>query len=97
MIKLVETAIERVQGTDYCTVFTAEKKFINSLNRLKDQYPDEVEILTINEDGSIVAHVPYSWFKFIKPPTKREYTNEQKQAMAERMAKAREARGNNEV
>lgn len=94
---MVETAIERVQGTDYCTVFTAEKKFINSLNRLKEQYPDEVQILTINEDGSMVAHVPFSWFRFIKPPAKREYTDEQKQAMAERMAKAREARGNNEV
>lgn len=94
---MVETSIERVQGTDYCTVFTAERKFINSLNRLKEQYSDEVQILTINEDGSMVAHVPYSWFKFIKPPAKREYTDEQKQAMVERMTKAREARGNNEV
>lgn len=94
---MVETAIERVQGTNYCTVFTAEKKFINSLNCLKDQYPDEVEILTINEDGSMVAHVPYSWLKFVKPPAKREYTDEQKQAMAERMSKARKARENNEL
>lgn len=94
---MVETSIERVQGTDYCTVFTAERKFINTLNRLKEEYSSEVEILTINEDDSMVAHVPYSWFRFIKPPVKREYTNEQKQAMAERMAKAREARGNNEV
>lgn len=94
---MVETAIERVQGTDYCTVFTAERKFINSLNRLKEKYPDEVQIMTINEDGSMVAHVPFSWFKFIRPPVKREYTDEQKQAMAERMAKAREARGSNEV
>lgn len=94
---MVETSIERVQGTDYCTVFTAERKFINSLNRLKEEYPSEVEILTINEDGSMIAHVPFSWFKFIKPPVKREYTDEQKQTMAERMAKAREARGNNEL
>lgn len=92
---MVETSIERVQGTDYCTVFTAERKFINTLNRLKEEYPDEVEILTINEDGSMVAHVPYSWFKFIKPPAKREYTDEQKQAMAERMAKARESKKEN--
>lgn len=92
---MVETSIERIQGTDYCTVFTAEKKFINSLNRLNKQYPDEVQILTINEDGSMVAHVPYSWFKFIKPPAKREYTDEQKQAMAERMMRARESRKEN--
>lgn len=92
---MVETSIERIQGTDYCTVFTAERKFINTLNRLKEEYPDEVEILTINEDGSMVAHAPYPWFKFIKPPAKREYTDEQKQAMAERMAKARESRKEN--
>lgn len=89
---MIETSIERVQGTDYCTVFTAERKFINTLNRLKEEYPSEVEISTINEDGSMVAHVPYSWFKFIKPHAKREYTDEQKQAMAERMKKARESR-----
>lgn len=88
---MIETSIERVSGDDYCLVYTGERKFINQLNKLAQNYP-EVEILTINEDGSMVAHAPYSWLKFIKPPAKREYTNEQKQAMAERMAKARESR-----
>lgn len=92
---MVETSIERIQGTNYCTVFTAERKFINTLNRLKEKYPDEVQIVTINEDGSMVAHVPYSWFRFVKPPTKRNYTEEQRKAMGERMKKAREARDDN--
>ena len=56
------------------------------------QYPDDVIIKYINNDGSIVAHVPYDWFRFVKPPTKRNYTEEQRQAMSERMKKARKAK-----
>ena len=89
MIKIIETSIERVQGDDYCLVYTGERKFINQLNELAQSYP-EVDIRHINEDGSIVAHVPFSWFRFVKPPTKRTYTPEQLEAMKERMKKARE-------
>ena len=89
MIKIVETSIERVQGDDYCLVYTGERKFINQLNKLAQNYP-EVDIRHINEDGSIVAHVPFSWFRFVKPPSKRNFTDEQRQAMSERMKKARE-------
>lgn len=89
MIKLVETSVERVVGDDYCLVYTGERKFINQLNELAQNYP-EVDIRHINEDGSIVARVPFSWFRFVKPPTKRNYTEEQRKAMGERMKKARE-------
>lgn len=88
-----ETAINRLQGDDYCYVFSAERKFINRLKELAEEYPNEVEIQYINEDGSIGAKVPYNWFRFIKPPTKRNYTEEQRQAMSERMKKARENKG----
>lgn len=90
---MIETSIERVVGDTYCLVYTAERKFINQLNQLAKDYP-EVDIRHVNEDGSIVAHVPYSWFRFIKPPTKRNYTEEQRKAMCERMKKAREDRNN---
>ena len=86
---MVETSIERVRGDDYCCVYTGERKFINQLNELAKSYP-EVDIRHINADGSIVAHVPYSWFRFVKPPAKRQYTEEQRKAMGERMEKARE-------
>lgn len=88
-----ETAINRLQGDDYCYVFSAERKFINRLKELAEEYPNEVEIQYINEDGSVGAKVPYNWFRFIKPPTKRNYTEEQRQAMSERMKKARENKG----
>ena len=84
-----ETSVERIQGEEYCTVFTAERKFINQLKEFSTKYPGQVNIIKENEDGSILAHVPSSWFRFVKPPTKRNFTEEQKQAMAERMKKAR--------
>ena len=87
---MIETAIDRVQGDDYCSVFTAERKFISQIKELAEQYPNDVEIQYINDDGSIGARVPSNWFRFVKPPTKRTYTPEQLEAMKERMKKARE-------
>ena len=88
-VKLVETSIERVQGDSYCCIYTGERKFINQLNELAKNYP-EVDIRYINEDGSVLAYVPFSWFRFVKPPIKRNYTEEQRKAMGERMKRARE-------
>lgn len=92
---MIETTIERIQGEDYCLVFTSEKKFINQLMEYSKQF-SEVDIRHINEDGSITAHVPYEWFRFIKPPTKRNYTEEQRKAASERMKKVREKKDENQ-
>lgn len=94
MIELIETSIERIQGDDYCCVYTGERKFINQLKELAKNY-SEVNIININKDGSILAHVPYEWFRFIKPKATRNYTSEQREAMKERMRKARENKGQN--
>ena len=88
-----ETAINRLQGEDYCSIFTAERKFINRLKKLAQDYPNDVEIQYINDDGSIGARVPYDWFRFVKPKAKRTYTPEQLEAMKERMKRARENKG----
>ena len=89
---MYETSIDRLQGDDFCTVFTAERKFINRLKELAQDYPIDVTIQYINEDGSIGAKVPSNWFRFVKPPTKRSMTDEQRIAASERMKKARESK-----
>lgn len=89
-----ETSVERIQSEEYCTVFTAERKFINQLKEFSTKYPEQVDIIKENEDGSILAHAPSNWFRFIKPPTKKNYTEEQRKAMGERMKKARENKKN---
>lgn len=85
---MIETSVERVIGDDYCLVYTGERKFINQLNKLSQSYP-EVDIRHINKDGSILTHVPSNWFRFVKPPTKRNLTEEQKNIMAQRMKQNR--------
>ena len=85
-----ETCVERIQNDKYTNIYTSERKFINELNALKEQYPDDVIIEHINNDGSICAKVPYDWFRFVKPPAKRNLSKEQRLAASERMKKARE-------
>lgn len=92
---MIETSIDRVQGDNFCIVFTGEKKFINQLKEFSKLYPNDVKIQYENNDGSIEVKVPYNWFRFIKPTTKRNYTEEQRKAMSERMKRAREARNEN--
>lgn len=88
---MVETSIERIQGDTYCNVYTGERKFVNQLRQLQQDYPDKVQ-LTDYGDGTIGAKVPYNWLRFVKPPAKRNFTEEQRQAMGERMKKARESK-----
>ena len=91
MIKIIETSIERIQGEKTCSVYTGERKLVNELRALKKKYPTEVELIDYG-DGFVGAHVPYDWFKFIKPPATRNMTPEQRKAAADRLKKAREAK-----
>lgn len=91
MIKIIETSIERIQGDTYCNVYTGERKFVNKLLELYEEYPEDIILIKYN-DGSVGAKIPYDWFRFIKPPSKRNYTEEQRKAMGERMKKARESK-----
>lgn len=84
-----ETCITRIQNDTHIGIYTSETKFINKLWKLKEQYPDEV-VIKPNPDGSLCADLPYDWFRMPQPKAKRNYTDEQREAMAERMRKARE-------
>ena len=94
---MIETCIDRIVGEEYCTFTTCEKKLIKQVKQWKKEYPDEVDIRVINEDGSLVVRLPYNWFRDPKPPTKRrKLTDEEKIQRKELLKKAREARGNND-
>lgn len=94
MTDLKETAVNYIVGEKHCTYYTAEQKWIRRLRKQAEQYPDEVKILNVNEDGSIVAHIPLKWFKAPTPPQKRVMSEEQRLAASERFAIARAKRGN---
>lgn len=57
---MIETSIDRVQGDNFCIVFTGEKKFINQLKEFSKLYPNDVKIQYENNDGSIEVKVPYN-------------------------------------
>lgn len=88
MAELRETTLDHVSGEDHATVYSGERKWINQLLRLKEKYPDEVDIRHVNDDGSLIAHIPASWFK-IKPKKKVELTAEQIEASKARLEKGR--------
>lgn len=92
MINMNETCITRIEGDDHIDVYTSERKFINRIRKLQQRYPNQVKITKENLDGSLCVDFPYGWMPFPKPPTKRNYTEEQKKEMRERMKKARESK-----
>ena len=88
MAELRETTLDHVSGENHVTVYSGEIKWINQLLRLKEEYPDEVDIRHLNDDGSLIVHIPASWFK-IKPKKKVKLTAEQIEASKARLEKGR--------
>ena len=68
---------------DYMGISTNIGKYVNKLTKLKEKYPDDVDII-INPENWIYAKLPVSWFKF--PSPKRRVTEEQRQAASERLS-----------
>ena len=85
-----ETAINYLNIDEYATFCSSEKKWINKILALHEKHPDKVEIKHYpeNNGGMIYAHIPKKWIK-VSPPRQVNYTDEQKAAMAERLAAAR--------
>jgi hypothetical protein len=69
MSNIRETAWNHIAGEQTGTFYTAEQKWIDRIADWKEKYPGEVDIRCANEDGSIVVHLPLTWFK-VKPPKK---------------------------
>ena len=90
MADFKETCVEYLDVDDHATFCSAERKWINKILKLKESYPDEVDIREYPETnhGVILAHIPKNWLK-VSPPRQVNYTDEQRAALAERMANAR--------
>ena len=70
-----------------------ESKWINRIHKLANEHPDEVTILREPEDndGTIYARMPISYFR-LQAPQKQNLTDEQKEALSERLRNWREKR-----
>ena len=92
---MAETTFNHVYGDDYWLVDTDEAKYYNLIKKIKETNPDDVEIVKERVDeGYIAARVNPKCIAF-RAPIKRskEMDEEQKEALRERMKKARESRG----
>jgi hypothetical protein len=90
MNEIYETVYDHVSGEDYCTATATERWSKNMFNKLKEKYPNAVTIKAVNPDGSMVVQFPYSWFPKIRPKKKRNMSEDQKKAAAERLSRVRE-------
>ena len=88
-----ETAVNYIIGEEAATFYTAEKSYINSINKWLKEYPNDIEIKYKNKDGSLICHIPKSWIK-IKPP--RKISEQQKKNASERFKKMWEQKKLNE-
>ena len=81
-----ETVINYNNEERTAQVFTYHRALQNKLNRLLDVNPD-ISVLRKGDEWTEYI-VPKSWIK-VSPPRQVNYTDEQRAAMAERLAAAR--------
>ena len=89
-----ETCVSYTSPDETLSFSSSEKKWINKIIKLHEQRPNDVRIICGPEDndGMIYAMLPKSWLK-ISPPRQVNFTDEQRAAMADRLAAARDKRG----
>lgn len=64
MTDVKENVIEWLNNEDTISVTLYQVKYINKVKKLAIKYPDLVQILAENKDGSIFAHLPLKALKF---------------------------------
>lgn len=94
MADLKENCIEWLNGQDTISVTLSQGRYINRVKELAEKYPEKVQILHVNEDGSIFAHLPLKSLKLNIIPA-REMGEEEKIKARERLKKARGQSGRN--
>ena len=84
----IENAVEFLVGDNLCTASFTSQRHINRIKKLFGNHKQDFCYMVENKDGSICAKFPLSWLK-ITPPTKREITEDERQALRDRLAEAR--------
>lgn len=93
MEDIKETTWNHIYGDKIAIFSTSEKKWIRKIQGLHEEYPDEVDIRYVNNDGSIEVHIPADWLK-IRPKKKTSLSEEQIAASKARLELARNKRLN---
>lgn len=83
---MAEVTVEFIKGDKYLTWYSDDFATIRHMKKLQAKNPADVVVVNEDED-SMLIHVPVSWFREPKPKAKREMTEEQRLAAAERIRK----------
>ena len=81
-----ENVIEFLRNQERATVCFCQPKYVNRIKEFATLYPAVCVITAINNDGSIVAHIPREWVKIRLP---RQMTEIQRMELADRMNRVR--------
>ena len=80
---MADTNVEYIKCEKYLTWYSDDPKWVNRIRQLA---ADNADVQIVSDDGDgVLAHCPVSWFKTPKSPIKRNMTDGQRQAAAERM------------
>ena len=74
-----ENAIEWINGQNRVTVTLSQGRYISKVKKLAMKFPDEVQIVKENEDGTILAHIPLNYIKINR--ASRDLTEEEREVM----------------
>lgn len=88
MADLKENCIEWLNGQDTISVTLSQGRYISKVRKLAEKYPDLVQILKENDDGSIFAHMPLKSLKLniISP---KELGSDEKEKLVERLTQGK--------
>lgn len=93
----IDNSVDWFTGEKVANFTFSQKKMVNKLKKLAEDFPEDVKIEVVNKDGSIFGHIPVSWIKISAPRKGREFTEEERNAAAERLRIARENRKNEKI
>ena len=92
-----ETVVNFERNTDKATVYTSDSTMLTKLHKLMEKNPKEWRLIDKGRiDGDIVSETfecPKRLISFRTSTTSRVMTEEQREAAAERLKKARENNG----
>lgn len=88
MAELRENVIEWINGQDTIAVTLSQGRYISKVKKLAQQHPNQVKILSENDDGSIFAHLPLRALK-LNLSAKRELSEEERKKIGVRLHSGR--------
>ena len=85
----METCIE-YHDRDFAWVSSDERKWITRIRKLQKTYGDQIQVIAEPEqnDGCLYCKIPVSWIR-IQPPRHINMSDDQRQALRDRLSNAR--------